>query len=261
VSIVTLTTDFGTRDGYVAQMKGILLSRGPADLRIVDLSHAIPPQSVRDAAYFLRHAVPRFPPDTIHVVVVDPGVGSARRPVVVRSHGQLLVGPDNGVFGWLLKGDEEAFVLDADPLGLPEPSATFHGRDLFAPSAATFATGIPPERLGLAPVEEPLHRLKWPVALVESRRVRGEVVHVDRFGNLISNITEPAVSGLQGEVHVRIGHGESVTLHDTYSAVRVGEPLALYGSEGLLEVAVREGDAAKRLDARVGDDVEVTCRG
>src|SRR5262245_34010154 len=143
--LVTLTTDFGTRDAYVAQMKGVLYAQGPSDLEVVDLSHELGAQQLFEAALFVRDAWPRFPAGTIHVVVVDPGVGSARRALVCSNAGQLMVGPDNGVMSLWAGADAQLFVLDPKRVVAAPLSATFHGRDLFAPAAARLAAGTLPE--------------------------------------------------------------------------------------------------------------------
>lgn len=251
-ALVTLTTDFGTRDSYVAQLKGVLLRLGPPGLQILDLSHDIGAHAVREGAFFLRGALPQFPPGTIHVAVIDPGVGSARRPIAIATSGQLLVGPDNGLFGWLLGPDARAHEIARDR-GEDAVSATFHGRDVFAPAAARLARGTPLHELG-AGVRDPV-RLAWPEPVVSGAGVRGEVVHVDRFGNLITNVTRELLP--RAPLQVRLGRRKLGGLRDHYAQVRVGTLLALVGSSGLLEVAVREGSAHDRTGAGVGARVDV----
>jgi S-adenosylmethionine hydrolase len=249
---ITLTTDFGTRDSYVAQVKAVLLERGPADLRIVDLGHEIAPQALREGAFFLRTAVPRFPRGTIHLAVIDPGVGSARRPLAVESEGQLLVGPDNGLFGWLLGPHARAHTIARDPNAAV--ASTFHARDLFAPAAARLACGEPLEALG-PELGDPLI-LRWPEPELGERRVSGEIVHVDRYGNLISNVTRAHVPA-PSRAHVVLLDRELGVPRDHYAQAASGELLALFGSEGLLEVAARDANAAQITGASVGTELHV----
>lgn len=249
--IVTLTTDFGTRDSYVAELKGVLLQQGPADLRIVDLTHEIAAHDVREAAFFLRAAVPRFPAGTIHVAVIDPGVGSARHAIVAQSGGQFLVGPDNGIFAWVL--DASARVHRLPVPAAASVSATFHGRDLFAPAAARLALGVAVQDLGPA-LADPV-RLAWPEPTVEHARVIGEVVHVDRFGNLITNLERNTLPRVP--LHIRLGGQPIGPLRDHYAEVSAGALIALIGGAGLLEVAARDESAAQVLGAGLGARVDV----
>lgn len=259
MATVTLTTDFGTRDGYVAQMKGVLLSRGPDALQLVDLSHEIAAQDVREAAFLLRHAVPRFAAGTVHLVVIDPGVGSARRALAVQLGEQYLVGPDNGVFGWLLSGGEAMVELEPARLGVAQLSSTFHGRDLFAPAAAALAAGRELASLG-APARDPVV-LPWPPVEREDDLLHGCIVHVDRFGNLITNLARADVEALGPPrvASVIIAGSVIAGVRDHYAEVAPGELLSLFGSQGLLEVAVSQGSAARRIGAAVGDEVSVTA--
>lgn len=261
-ALVTLTTDFGGRDAYVAQLKGVLYSLGPGSLSVVDLSHEIGAQGVMEAALFVRAAWPRFPPGTIHLVVVDPGVGSSRRALAVSHAQQLWVGPDNGVMSLALGDAEpEAVALDPQRVGVQSLSATFHGRDLFAPAAARLAQGVPLHSLGSAARE--LVRLGLP-ALGRSRsELQGEVLHVDRYGNLISNITRSDLDALgTGEVgleglRARVAGSAWLPLVRCYADVVAGAASALIGSSELLEVAVTNGHAAQQLQAGVGSPVFV----
>jgi S-adenosyl-L-methionine hydrolase (adenosine-forming) len=269
--LITLTTDFGTADPYVAEMKGVLLGEGPADLRLVDLSHELPPFDVYAAALFLRAAVPRFPDGTIHLVVVDPGVGSERAPIVAKLGNQLLVGPDNRVFGYLFDGSEEVYVADPKELGARALSATFHGRDLFAPLAARLAHGAEPRELGVR--AESYQHLVFPLVELSGDTLIGRVIHVDRFGNLITNITRSVLFGflnarasaessaltppLAQTMQINLGEQKLRGLATHYAEAKAGELLALIGSNQLLEVAVREGNAALKLGAQVGKPIRV----
>jgi hypothetical protein len=262
-----LTTDFGTADPYVAEMKGVLLSAGPPDLRLLDLSHELPAFDVHAAALFLRAAVPRFPPGSIHLVVVDPGVGSARAPIVARIGTQLLVGPDNRVFGYLFDGSEEVYVADPALIGARSLSATFHGRDLFAPLAARLAHGAAPHELGTR--AESYQHLVFPLVELSGDTLVGRVIHIDRFGNLITNITRSVLLGFlqpRGDANtperehaavVSVGEQKVRGLSTHYAQAKTGELLALIGSNQLLEVAVREGSAALKLGAQAGKQVRI----
>ena len=274
--LVTLTTDFGTADGYVGTMKGVILDIVP-NARLVDISHEIAPQNLRQAAYVLYTAYPFFPSRTVHLVVVDPGVGSARRPIALRTPVGSFVAPDNGVLSYVMAREPvEALVELADPsYCLPHVSHTFHGRDVFAPAAAHLAAGVPIASLGPSvtdPVTFPPPRLE-----VTHDGIVGEALHVDRFGNVITSIGQllwsgdelslaPAFQAPTGGEPVRFKAGEAVVVvagreivgvHRTYAEVVSGETLALVGSEGHLEIAVREGHAGQRLGMRPGDAVRL----
>ncbi len=253
MSLITLTTDFGLYDPYVAVMKGVILGIAPA-VTIVDITHGVPPHQIREGAYALRMAAPFFPEGTIHVVVVDPGVGGGRRPIAVKTRDAYFVAPDNGVLGYVLEecGDFLAVHLDAPQFWQPSVSRTFHGRDIFAPVAAHLAMGVPFESLG-TPISD-LVMLRWPRP---KRRpdgcIKGEVVHVDRFGNLVSNIPGEEMQG--GEYVVTVDGATLSEVHATYAEVYPGALLALVGSRGYLEIAVREGNAAELLGVGSGEEV------
>lgn len=199
-AIVTLTTDFGTRDAYVAAMKGAILGIARS-VQLVDVTHEVAPHDVAEGAYALEAAAPYFPPGTVHVGVVDPGVGTARRGLAVVARGQVFVGPDNGLFTPFLGGDDwTAFELAAPEYRLRAVSRTFHGRDVFAPAAAHVAAGVDPARLGPR-VTDPV-RLPWPAPRRTGAGVAGVVVHVDRFGNLVTSIPAEAVAGLGADAVV-----------------------------------------------------------
>jgi S-adenosyl-L-methionine hydrolase (adenosine-forming) len=244
--IITLTTDFGTADGYVGAMKGVILGRAPS-ARIVDLTHLVPPQDVRAAAFALQTAVPCFPPGTVHVAVVDPGVGSARRAVLLQAGSQWLVGPDNGLFEGVIRtlGATHAFEIDPAKVGADAVSRTFHGRDLFAPAAALLATGTAPGRIG-RPLDGALEPLGLPLAVIREHEVEGFVVHVDRFGNLVTNVPAAAIVPLQPACEVRVGR-VLARLVGTYADAHGCELVALEGSGGMIEIAVRNASAAAVL--------------
>jgi S-adenosylmethionine hydrolase len=279
--IVTLTTDFGTTGSYVAQLKGALLSRAP-EVTVVDVTHEIAPQDVLGGALVLEEAVPWFPPGTVHLAVVDPGVGSQRAPLVVLTGRELLVGPDNGLLSLAAAGSTGSVVdserrkppprlyridetrLPAPPAGIRRPggSATFHGRDLFAPAVAWLAGGGVPADIG-SPVDT------WVSLAVPSpteqatpdggRIAQGTVLAVDRFGNLITNL-RPEPGSVDRVAEVEIAGQPVGPLRRTYSDVAAGQLLALVGSSGRLEIAVRDGSAADRLGLGKGAVVRLWLR-
>jgi len=252
MTIITLTTDFGLADGYVGIMKGVILGIAPA-VCLVDLSHEIAAQDVRQAACVLARAVPYFPAGTIHLAVVDPGVGSQRRPLLVRAGQAFYVGPDNGLFTLALAEPvAQAFELDRPAFWRPAVSRTFHGRDIFAPVAAYLATGVPPERLG-RPIADPvLLELPRPTRHPDGH-IAGQVVYVDRFGNLVSDVPAAWVAG--GRWRCEIAGRQIVGLSGTYAEAAPGALVALIGSEDTVEIAVRDGSAAARLGVREGEPV------
>jgi S-adenosylmethionine hydrolase len=254
--VVTLLTDFGAGSGYPAQMKGEVLRRLP-DATLVDLSHEVAPFDVRAGALLLEACVPHFPAGAVHLAVVDPGVGTARRPIcVVGADGRRLVGPDNGLFTPFLGGGARVFLL-ADPGIVPrDPSPTFHGRDLFAPVAAWLAGGGDPERLGPC-LGDPVG-LSWPSARRTADGLQGECLAADTFGNLITSIRRVDLAG-GDPMEVAIGT-RPARLVGTYGEANPGELVALWGSAGRLELAVREGSAARATGLGPGAPVRLRFR-
>lgn len=251
---ITLTTDFGLADPYVAAMKGVILSILPW-AQIVDVSHAIAPQNVLQAAYVLAAAAPYFPRHTVHVAVVDPGVGTVRRPIAIFTDTACYVGPDNGIFSQVFANENvnEVRLLRNASYQRPVISNTFHGRDLFAPFAAYIAAGVPAHSLG--PV------IDDPVILAVSQPQRhsdgcisGQILYVDHFGNLVSNIPTAWLETAGWEFE--IGGVTITSLSDTYGQVGEGALLAMGGSSGLLEIAVRNGNAAHRLACGEGASIQ-----
>ena len=257
-AIITLTTDFGQRDSYVAEMKAAILTV-TRDVVLVDITHEIVPYDITAGALALEAAARVFPGGTVHLAVVDPGVGTERRPLAVAAHGQVFIGPDNGIFTSLLDTPGwEAYELRAPEVRHPRVSRTFHGRDLFAPAAAHVATGWPPSRLGPR-VVDPV-RLQWPQVRELAGTVAGAVVHVDRFGNLVTSIDADAVSALGPAATVRVG-GRRLPLVGTYGELAPGAAGGVVGSQDRLEIAVREGNAAAQLRLGPGAAVVVTRGG
>ncbi len=260
--IISLMTDFGIKDGNVGVMKGVIWNICP-QAQISDLSHMVGPQNIPEAALILFRSAPYFPKDSIHVVVVDPGVGTTRRPMAARIGDQLYVGPDNGTITMLLERAEAAkqpceFVrLDNPQYRLPEVSHVFHGRDIFAPAAGHLAAGVPFNALG-ASFADPV-RLDLPKPVTTPHGLRGEVIHIDHFGNVASNIRIEhlaAVLPYKDKVIVRIGSAEVHGLVDTFGERPAGDLVALLGSTGHLIVSVVNGSAAQKLGAKVGDPFE-----
>ncbi len=268
--IITLLTDFGTRDHYVATLKGVILGLNPEAI-LVDLSHEVPPQDITAGAFVLAEAAPYFPPGTIHLAVVDPGVGTSRRGLAARCRDQYWVGPDNGLFHFVfanqlqhasetgLQGPECTIVsLEAPAFFRQQISATFHGRDVFAPVAAHLSLGVELGQLG--PILRTPVPLPIPDPTFTPEVARGQVIYIDRFGNLITNLaTEQVETWLGGSRSFRLHAGGVVLrrLSPTYAEVGPGEPLALMGSHGYLEIAVNQGNAAKELKAKVGLPVAI----
>ncbi len=263
MSLITLMTDFGLKDGNVGVMKGVIRGIAPG-VQIVDITHLISPQNIREGALVLRRSAPYFPPHTIHVVVIDPGVGTARRPIAARLGEQVFVGPDNGVITMLLdyarqRGWPAAFYhLDRPQFWLPQVSHVFHGRDIFAPSAAHLASGKTLAEVG-TPIDDPV-LLELPQPGRTPSGWQGEVIHVDHFGNLASNIlVDHLPEALQApqDFTVRLKGRVIRGLVSTFGERSPGELVALFGSTGNLIVSVVNGNAAEALEARVGDTFEV----
>nr|WP_245526781.1 SAM-dependent chlorinase/fluorinase [Marinithermus hydrothermalis] len=247
---VFFLSDFGVEDAYVGIVKAVMEGIAPG-VRIVDLAHALPPQDLRRAAYQLYEAVPYLPQGAVVLAVVDPGVGSSRRGLVVVGERLVYVAPDNGLLtlAWLRDPPRRAYALENPAYRLPGVSATFHGRDVFGPAAAHLARGVPPEAFGAEVPVAALQRL--PVRL--GRGPGGEVLTFDRFGNAITTIQAPLPPGVRA---VEVA-GRPVPLARYYAEVAPGAPLALVGSSGLVEVSVREGSAREALGLREGDPVRL----
>jgi S-adenosyl-L-methionine hydrolase (adenosine-forming) len=257
-AIVTLTTDFGLRDPYVAAMKAVILGITRA-VHLIDVTHEVAPHDVMEAALALEAAVPVFPPRTVHLAVVDPGVGTTRRAIVLESDRQIFVGPDNGLFTpFIARGRWRAFELTVEDYRRSTVSRTFHGRDVFAPAAGHLARGLPASRLG-PPVTDPI-TLRWPGSTRRAGTVEGEVIHVDRFGNLVTSIDARALGAFTGRARVRVAR-RAVPLVGTYGDLASGELGAMIGSGNRLEVAQRDGSAAARLGAHRGMPVRVSPAG
>jgi len=253
--LLTLLTDFGLQDTYVAQMHGVIAGIAPT-ARVIDLAHGIQPQNRLHAAVALVDAVEAFPDGTVHVVVVDPGVGSSRRAIAAEIGRWRFVGPDNGVFTdvldrWPL---HRAVTLTNPQFHRPGVSRTFHGRDVFSPVAAHWVNGVSIDEFG-PPVADPLVQLDWPRPTLSTGHITGQILMVDRFGNLITNITADLLTASQA-AEVTAGSQRIGAIVGCY-AERPGQALALIGSSGRLEIAVGNGSAAETLQLGVGAKVSV----
>lgn len=291
MGIITLTTDFGTDDHYVAAMKGVILSIHP-QATIVDISHAIPPQDIMAGAFMLANAAPYFPPGTVHVAVIDPGVGSERRPIALRFPLNLnvdpasanalhyFVGPDNGVltlasglwFGTMPSLPSAAFQtsevrITAEAVHLTNRkywrsgvSHTFHGRDIFAPVAAHLSRAGTSAKVFAElgqPLKSPAVQLTIPPVSERGQVLTGTIIHIDRFGNCISNVLEWRIADRREASRISAGGRTIQGIRRTYAEVERGDVLALIGSSGYLEIAMRDGSAAGALGLRVGDTLQI----
>ena len=262
LGLITLLTDFGDRDSFVASMKGVILTINP-HATLVDLSHHVPPHSVEDAAYLLKSCYRYFPEGTVHVAVVDPGVGSARRPLIAKSEHYFFLAPDNGILTHILADNSEMEVreIENEDYRLTSPGHTFDGRDLFAPAAAWLTRQKPFESFGRLVTDcktFTISKPKW-----EAKALVGEIVHVDRFGNLISNLTpqhleEVCVAATRRQPSIRIGERIIEGLVASYSEGTAEQPSALINSAGAIEVFVKEGSAAQWLKLGRGEPVALS---
>ncbi len=276
--VITLTTDFGTRDWFVGTMKGVILNIQPR-ATVVDLTHEIPPGDVRAGAFALMAGCRFFPQGTVHVAVVDPGVGGARRTIAVQTENHFFVGPDNGVLSFALarKKIKAIHQLTNEKLFLKPVSHTFHGRDVFAPVAAQLSRGVPIQKLG--PSLDAFVRLEWPQLRILHSGIKGEVVHLDRFGNAITNIpvgVQASACSQRSKLKLELQLADSparVPTWDSWTVFVKGKPICLVspfyqsvprgrtvavpGSSGFLEIAVNGGSAERKLGLKIGDRVDL----
>ncbi len=261
ISVITLLTDFGDRDYFVASMKGVILGINP-QARIVDLSHNVAPHQIEDAAYLLKASCKYFPDGTVHVAVVDPGVGSLRRPLLVTTSRHFFVAPDNGLLSYIYQEETDVEVrqIENKQYRLDSEGTTFDGRDLFAPAAAWLTRGQQPGSYGK--LIQDYVKLPLPEPAWQGGALAGTIVYVDRFGNLISNLTPFHIKDVQGrtrrsDVSIRIGGVTIDGLLKNYSQGSADAPHALINSNGQVEVFVKEGSAANRLKLGRGGKIEV----
>ncbi|PJF32731.1 MAG: hypothetical protein CUN52_00255 [Phototrophicales bacterium] len=273
---IALLTDFGTEDIYDGVMKGVIKSISP-NATLIDITHSIAPQHVRQAAFALLNSYRYFPNGTIFMVVVDPGVGTARLPIAVQAGNYIFVAPDNGVLAYALSNfpNKRVYEIANTEYRLPIVSNTFHGRDIFSPAVAHLANGVPIEKLG--PELADVIQLPMPELTVQEDQIDGEVMHIDRFGNIITSIGElhwietnrlvlsPIFGDVKSNVPIESSHAR-ITVNDTeifgirvsYAESVRGDLLALVGSSSYLEIAVNQGNAAQRLNVSVGDRVQIS---
>jgi S-adenosyl-L-methionine hydrolase (adenosine-forming) len=257
--VITLTTDFGTSDYFVGSMKGVILSANP-DARIVDISHDIPPQDIEAAAFTLLAAYKSFPKGTVHVAVVDPGVGSSRSPILLAANEQYFVGPDNGLFGYICEREEnwQAFQITNESYFRQPVSTTFHGRDVFAPVAAALSRGTTPEELGSPITEFVKLESLVPIPFVEGE-IKGRIIHIDNFGNCVTNLTE---EHLPDSAELEVNDKEITTVKKFFAedTKKKSKVFMILGSAGFLELAAKNTSAAKILKAKRGDTVTIRTR-
>jgi S-adenosylmethionine hydrolase len=273
---IALLTDFGTEDIYDGVMKGVIKSISP-NATLIDITHSIAPQHVRQAAFALLNSYRYFPNGTIFMVVVDPGVGTARLPIAVQAGNYIFVAPDNGVLAYALSNfpNKRVYEIANTEYRLPIVSNTFHGRDIFSPAVAHLANGVPIEKLG--PELGDIIQLPMPELTIQENQIDGEVMHIDRFGNIITSIGElhwietnrlvlsPIFGDVKSNVPIESSHAR-ITVNDTeifgirvsYAESVRGDLLALVGSSSYLEIAVNQGNAAQRLNVSVGDRVQIS---
>jgi len=258
--MITLTSDFGLKDPYVAEMKAIILNMCPSAV-IVDITHEIEKFNIRMGAYVLASAVPYFPEGSIHVAVVDPGVGSQRRPILIQTRQGFFIGPDNGILVLAAKkqGIMHIHELKNPRFMLPKVSNTFHGRDVFAPAAAHLMNGVKPEEFG--PEIREAVQPDFSIVTWRNGGLVGEVLHIDGFGNIITNINEKEVaqSHVKAAVNVDLaGHKLKLKLCQAYGETKPHTPLALIGSHSFLEISINQGNAAKKFKTKAGDRITVS---
>jgi S-adenosyl-L-methionine hydrolase (adenosine-forming) len=254
--ILTLLSDFGNNDVYVGVMKGVIAQINP-DITLIDLTHQIPPQNVAAARFCLMNAYPYFPIGTVHLAVVDPGVGSQRRAIAVKLAQGFLVGPDNGIFSGITSKNQVITAVELTNLNYwrtSQPSSTFHGRDIFAPVAAHLASGVSLQELGREINPATLVKLDIGECFETTRGVAGCIQYIDHFGNLVSNIPASYVQGKTWSVKVA---NLTILGCETYSNVQVGEALALVGSHGWVEIAINSGNAHTQLQINWQDTLHV----
>ena len=259
--IVTLTTDFGLKDPYAAEMKAAILSILPTAV-IVDITHDIDKFNIPMGAYALASAAPYFPKGTVHVAVVDPGVGTKRRSILVQTTQSFFVGPDNGLL--ILAAENQGITsiheLANPRLMLPKVSSTFHGRDIFAPAAAHLLRGVKPAEFG--PEIRQAKKPEFTKVTRKNGRLIGEVLHIDGFGNIITNIKEKEVTQnqVEGVVSVELAICKlKIKFCKAYGETKPHEPLALIGSHGFLEISLNQGNAAKKYQIKAGDNVTISA--
>jgi hypothetical protein len=257
--VITLTTDFGLKDPYVAEMKAVILSINP-NATILDVTHEIEKFNIRMGAYILASASPYFPKGTIHLAVVDPGVGTKRQPILIQTKRGYLIGPDNGLLALTAKNEEIEHIhkITNRKLMLPRISTTFHGRDIFAPAAAHLANGTSPEKFGqeISEIATP----EFAKIIKRKDMLVGEIIHIDDFGNIITNFGEKELELMNARAMVNVklkAVKQKLKLCKAYAKVEPHKPLATIGSHNFLEISINQGNAAKTFKAKIGDKIIV----
>ena len=258
--IITLTTDFGQQDYYVSAMKATILGIVP-DVRLIDISHDIPSQDIMAGSWVLKNSAMLFPPGTVHVVVVDPGVGTSRNPVALNIEDQFFVGPDNGIFSLLTEEKEfKAVHLNNKKFWREQTSNTFHGRDIFAPVGAHLSRGVDLSELG-DPIDD-LVTYRWAVPIADKDGIQGWVIHIDKFGNLITNLSASLIDDIIKDKNIKLYVGNTILdeIVTTFGSVPEGEPAAFIGSSGMLEVGINKGNAEQMLGVQKGAQISLVLQ-
>ncbi len=257
--MITLTTDFGTKDPYVAEMKGVILQINP-NAKIIDITHEVPSFDIQTGAFILASAAPYFPVGTVHVAVVDPGVGTKRHPILIKTSHSYFIGPDNGLLSLAAKrfGVEAIYQIENPKYMLPQISSTFHGRDIFAPAAAHLDQGIKPELFGRKLTNYVIP--DYAVVTKTKKAVIGRILHIDNFGNIISNISfEETNFSFDKLINVKLANRiNKLRLAKTYADAKSHEAIVLPGSHGFLEIAENLGNASERFKVKAGDYISVS---
>lgn len=256
-NVITLTTDFGLQDYYVSAMKAVMLGIAP-EARLVDISHEVPSQDIMAGAWILKNSAMLFPEGSVHTVVVDPGVGTDRKAIAMEVDDRYFVGPDNGIFSLLIEEyDYRAVNLTNSEYWRTNRSSTFHGRDIFAPVAAHLSQGVPLDELG-DPLED-LVTYRWTVPIADKDGLEGMVIHIDKFGNLVTNITGEQMEEVIGNKSVKIYVGNTILdeIVPTFGSVPEGEPAAYIGSSGMLEIGINKGNAKEMLSVQKGAQISL----
>ena len=258
--IITLLTDFGSQDYFAAAMKGVILSINPA-AQIVDITHEIPPQDIHAAAFNLLATYKDFPANTIHVAVVDPGVGSGRRAVLIECAGQSFVGPDNGIFSWVSEreGNHRAIHLTNESFFRHPVSTTFHGRDIFAPVAAALSNGVAPEEFG-ASIENLIHLGSLRPQILSDGAIDASIIYIDRFGNCITNLTRQILGDDLSRVRLVVSGRQITSFRRYYREAEEREVFCIIGSAGFLEIVAANRSAAAILNARRGQTISLVSQ-
>jgi S-adenosyl-L-methionine hydrolase (adenosine-forming) len=260
--LITLTTDFGLQDEFVGAMKGVILSICPT-AKLIDITHDIRPQDIQHAALILQSSYSYFPKKSIHIAVVDPGVGTDRRIIALKQSDYLFLAPDNGILSPFFSGDSIAHQVTNTDFFLDSVSATFHGRDIFAPVAAHLAKGVQLDELGPRIKVNKLIDRPFSAAFITDTSLKGAVIDIDRFGNLVTNITQQDIdtfaSKNQTSLILSLNGKEIRGIDITFGNAQPGAPVALLGSRKLLEIAVNQGSAAQLFNARIKDEISLSC--